>query len=272
MHTVLLALLTVGTSVGLALLGMWLVRRWVLIASLEAHTEVAGFVYAVVGVVYSVLLAFVVVAVWQEHSDALKDAEAEASAIVNLSRMSGVFTLEDGQRVRTALLIYTDTALGEGWAALEAGSSQEPAALNAAAEEVWRAYLLAVPEGVRGGAVYGQSLGNIDDARDAWRRMHGAAVGTLPLVLWAVLLATGVLTVGFTFLFGVRSARAQAAMTTLLAATIGLELLLIVALDNPFAGDAALHPAALQTARERIAEDLRSPPMAPAPAPAGQRP
>jgi hypothetical protein len=272
MHTVLLALLIVGTSVGLALLGMWLVRRRVLIASLEAHTEVAGFVYAVVGVVYSVLLAFVVVAVWQEHSDALKDAEAEASAIVNLSRMSGVFTLEDGQRVRTALLIYTDTALGEGWAALEAGSLHEPAALNDAAEEVWRAYLLAVPEGVRGGAVYSQSLGNIDAARDARRRMHGAAVGTLPPVLWAVLLVTGVLTVGFTFLFGVRSARAQAAMTTLLAAAIGLELLLIVALDNPFAGDAALHPTALQTARERIAADLRSPPMAPATAPAGPRP
>jgi hypothetical protein len=258
MHTALLALLTVGLSVGTALLGMWLVRRSVLVSTLEAHTEVAGFVYAVVGVVYSVLLAFVVVAVWQEHSEALKDAEAEASAIVDLSRLSSALSPEDGQRVRTALLRYTETALGAGWAALRAGSSQEPAALSAAAEGLWNAYLQTNPEGVRGAAAYGESLHNIDEARDARRRMHGLAIGTLPPVLWAVLLVTGGLTVGFTFLFGVRNARAQAVMTTVLASAIGLELLLIVALDNPFAGDAALPPIALEAAHSRVQQDLRT--------------
>jgi len=263
MQTALLGLLTVGTSVGVALLGMWLVRRRVVIASLEAHTEVAGFVYAVVGVVYSVLLAFVVVAVWQEHSDALRDAEAESSALIDLSRTAGAFSPDDAQRVRTALLIYADTALDEGWTSLAAGSIQEPAAMSDAAEGLWQAYLLVTPEGARGSAVFGQSLSNIDTARDARRRMHGAAIGSLPPVLWAVLLVAGMLTVGFTFLFGVRSARAQAVMTTFLAATIGLELLLIVALDNPFSGDAALPPVPLRTARLRIVDDLRTPPPAP---------
>ena len=61
-------------------------------------------------------------------------------------------------------------------------------------------------------------------------------------------------------------------MTTFLAATIGLELLLIVALDNPFAGDAALPPVPLRTARLRIVNDLQAPPPAPPPAPTGRPP
>ena len=60
-----------------------------------------------------------------------------------------------------------------------------------------------------------------------------------------MLLAAGAVTVGFSFLFGVRSARAQAVMTAALAGAIGLQLLLIVALDDPFAGDARLRPDAL---------------------------
>jgi hypothetical protein len=38
----------------------------------QKHNDVAGFIYAVLGVVYAVLLALVVIAVWEEF-DAAKD-------------------------------------------------------------------------------------------------------------------------------------------------------------------------------------------------------
>src|SRR3954464_8152018 len=37
---------------------------------LEQHNDVAGFIYAVIGVIYGVLIAFVVIVVWGHHSAA----------------------------------------------------------------------------------------------------------------------------------------------------------------------------------------------------------
>jgi hypothetical protein len=55
-----------------ALGGLALVQRLVPTEVRQKHNDVAGFIYAVLGVVYAVLLALVVIAVWEEF-DAAKD-------------------------------------------------------------------------------------------------------------------------------------------------------------------------------------------------------
>jgi hypothetical protein len=80
LETVLRGLPAIGGSVLLSLLGMRLVRRLVAVSTLEAHSEVAGFVYAVLGVVYGVLMAFVVTVVWDRYDRAETVAALEAGA------------------------------------------------------------------------------------------------------------------------------------------------------------------------------------------------
>jgi hypothetical protein len=46
---------------------------------------VAGFVYAGVGVVYAVLLALVVIAVWEEYGTADETVESEANAVAEIA-------------------------------------------------------------------------------------------------------------------------------------------------------------------------------------------
>ena len=46
-------------------------QRLVPIAVRRQHNDVAGFIYAVLGVVYAVLLGLMVVAVWEEWNTAL---------------------------------------------------------------------------------------------------------------------------------------------------------------------------------------------------------
>jgi hypothetical protein len=59
-------LLLLCISMLLAAGGLILVQRLVPIAVRRQHNEVAGFMYAVLGVVYAVLLGLMVVAVWEE--------------------------------------------------------------------------------------------------------------------------------------------------------------------------------------------------------------
>ena len=58
------ALLVVGVPTAIAMFGPYFVRRLVPLKTLSTNNEVAGFKFAVVGVLYAVLLAFAVIVVW----------------------------------------------------------------------------------------------------------------------------------------------------------------------------------------------------------------
>src|SRR3712207_8149226 len=62
-------LVVCGASVG-AVVGLVLVQRLVPATIREEHNDVAGFIYAALGVIYAVLLALVVIAVWEEFGRA----------------------------------------------------------------------------------------------------------------------------------------------------------------------------------------------------------
>ena len=60
-------ILTVGGICLVALLGFELVHRLVPAVSRRQSNDVAGFIYAALGVIYAVILALVVIAVWEEY-------------------------------------------------------------------------------------------------------------------------------------------------------------------------------------------------------------
>jgi hypothetical protein len=61
------SLLLVGATVLLSVAGTLMVRRLISVEVLERHNEVAGFIYAVIGVVYAVLLGFAAITVWERY-------------------------------------------------------------------------------------------------------------------------------------------------------------------------------------------------------------
>jgi hypothetical protein len=67
-----------------ALAGLELVQRLVPATSRQPHNDVAGFIYAALGVIYAVLLALVVIAVWEEYQAASATVEQEANALAEI--------------------------------------------------------------------------------------------------------------------------------------------------------------------------------------------
>jgi len=85
--SVVFCFIMVGVMATLACLGHWVVYRYVPHRDFVKHNDVAGFVLAIVGVVYAVLLSFVVVVVWQEFENSDSVAQREASAVADLYRL-----------------------------------------------------------------------------------------------------------------------------------------------------------------------------------------
>src|SRR3954447_19518716 len=99
----------------IALLGLVLVRRTLPLDRLARHIDVAGYVYAVIGVLYAVILAQVVIAAWQEYQDARAVADGEAKAVLNLARLAQVWPDQDRERVEDALSAYAQQVVDVEW-------------------------------------------------------------------------------------------------------------------------------------------------------------
>ena len=69
---------------------------------LRRHNDVAGYLFSEVGVLYAVVLGFVVVVVWQKYDGAVSNVENEVDAVGNLYHVVDAFE----QRPRRARLSF----------------------------------------------------------------------------------------------------------------------------------------------------------------------
>jgi len=83
--TVVFGLLVVIGACLAAVAGLELVQRLVPHEKRQEHNDVAGFLYAVVGVVYAVLMALLVIAVWEQYQKANETVESEANATAEIA-------------------------------------------------------------------------------------------------------------------------------------------------------------------------------------------
>jgi Protein of unknown function (DUF4239) len=233
-------------AIGLALGGLLLVRRSIEHSRFEPQHEVAGFIIAVVGVIYAVLLAFVVIIQWERFTTAEVDASSEATAIGNLYRDGiAVGTRAGGVDLANAVAKYADHLVDAEWPYMAKHQAEEPTTdqyLNA----VWKAVTqLQAPSAVDAGLVR-QAVEDVSVASQMRRKRIQDSGSELPLPLWIVLLIGAGLTIGFTYFFGLENFTAQAIMVSTLAAIIALSLFVILTLDLPYTGDVAAKPDALE--------------------------
>ena len=250
MQTLILGVLVIGLSILLTHLGLRLVRRLVPLSVLETHHEVAGFIIGVLGAIYSVFLAFVVVVMWDQYGEARANVEQEANQLIDLSHLAEGFPDPARQRLLSTMRAYAESAIADEWPAMTNGndSPRTQAALN----ELWRAYLEIDPQTNRENALYQESLSHLNELSASRRLRLYASRDDLPFVIQILLWGGGLITIAFTYFFGVKSIRSQALMTMALTSVVAFLLFLILALDNPFRGYVRVLPEPLRQALERF--------------------
>jgi hypothetical protein len=250
----------VGGSLLLMLLAVFLVRRLVPHQTMARHNDVAGFVYATMGVTYAVVLAFVVIAVWENYAETRQVADQEASSLGALYRLANGFPDPHRAAAQAAALGYAEVVVEASWPAMEEGKDPPPEA-SAALDALYAVYARPDLVAAVNPQQYGESLDLLNEVSVARRGRVLASDSGLPEILWLVLIAGAVVVVAFAFLFGVESHWSQAAIIGGLTVTISLLLFVVADAQHPFRGGFAVEPEGMESVLEQFGH-------APAPAPA----
>ncbi len=248
-HPVLGGLLVVGGAVALAILAAEAVRRYVNRDVLLAHNELAGFILAVVGVVYAVLLGFVAIGVWERFDQAEVRTYSEAGQLATIYRDADAFPA--GPHLRDQLRSYIETVVNGEWPLMQHG--RESALADRQIERIDATVRhLPVRNGLQQNA-QAQMLASAEAAlADRDQRIFMDASGLNPVMWWTLTLG-GVVTIGFALLFGFSSALMQRLMIAALAAIIGLVLYLTLSLDFPYRGVVSVKSEAFSQVLETFA-------------------
>jgi len=244
-------IMVIVAAVLLALLGLALVRRTVPVDRLAQHTDVAGYVYAVIGVIYAVILAQVVIAAWQEYQDARAVADDEANAVLNLARLAQVWPDEDRERVEDALSAYAQHVIDVEWPDM-AHNQFDESLHTPLMHDLWQAVNEAGARAEDLDPVYAEALHQLDSLDAARRSRVLLAEVRLPEEMTLTLIIGAVVTVGFSYFFAVEDGWIQGLMTASLATLVALLLLLEYQLDTPYEGVSAIEPTAMELVRTEI--------------------
>jgi hypothetical protein len=242
----------------LSLGGLELVGHFVPAESRRPHNDVAGFIYAALGVIYAVLLALVVIAVWEEYDAASETVEQEANAAADIFWLADRLPEPRGTHVQELVRSYAQEVVEHEWPLMEQGEAPlltQPRGAPAGwtiVDEIRQDIQNFEPHTKAEEQLYAEGLDQVDTLADARRMRLVAAEEGVPGVLWAVLVFGGIAAVGFTYLFGLESTWAHRLMVATLAAVIGLVLFTIGAMEHPFSGGARIGTGAFELILERF--------------------
>jgi len=225
-------LLIIGLSTFLSVAGLVLVRKRFKPDLLKACHEVGGVMLAVIGTLYAIIIGMIVVNSQAKVDQASQMAISESNMLSSIFHLATTFEEPAKTEIKEAIHEYASVVVEQDWSKVEQGKEKEGSI--PAYQKLWKTVTKYTPVNNRDSQSYSVVLSNMEELTAARRFRMVSAKGGLPLVLWAVLIAGGVLTIWFTYFFYMESLVAQVIMTAGVAVFMSMNVYLIYICQNPY--------------------------------------
>lgn len=252
MNPLLLGLLIVVAASVLAGGTVMLQQRFSPSEDREGYNEVAGSVFEIISVLYAIVLAFVLIAVWEQRSEAREVTYAESGALIDVYWAAKDMPDEQAANLEDLCTDYANWVVDDEWPKM---ADQEPvddggwmiidamrAEVDAGLPET-NEIALGLSEGAD------EAISALSESRN--ERLNANVEG-LTGVMWLVLIAGALLMFGILLLFGVPGKLAHVVVVVIAAAMVVLLLFSVYELEYPFSRGVALGPEAFDLALERM--------------------
>jgi len=231
-------------AVVLSIGGLLGVRRWLQATDLKVHHDVTDPLSQVVGMMFAVLIGFMVSDAMQRFEEARSTVQQEAASLADIFNLAGGLPKPERDQLRTACITYAEQIINEEWPLLSQKKISVPTIKTY--RSLWQSCITFKPTGQGESNVQQILLSSLTDMSDARRLRIEALHNGLPFALWWVLIAGGLATILFTYFFGVKNTKLQVVMTAIVTLVICLNIFLLASFDDPFGGDVMVHPTAFE--------------------------
>jgi len=245
----LILALVVACSVGLH---AFLQRRF-RTEVLQRHNDVAGYLFSAVGVLYAVVLGFVVVVVWQKYDATVSNVISEVDGGADLYHVMDGFPAATRDAVRSDVRGYARALITKEWPAMDKNQDVPQAAAPMLEDMSYRINIFQ-PRTMGESNAQQAASAAVQRLFDARRERLIRAAPSVPFVLWFALIAGGLSMLAFCVIFGVENRPAQLTMTAILMGLIGILFVVIYEFATPFSGSVKISADGWAFLQERISQ------------------
>jgi hypothetical protein len=245
-HPAISFLIVSIVCVTVALLGLLIVRKYFHETHRKENHEVASVIFNAFGLIYAVLIAFVVYTSWTSYDSAERYVAMEVNKISSLFLDAEAFDEPMKTQVRAALTEYTRAVVEEEWPVIAGGGRIGRKALEAQ-RKIFSAYTNVDTRKIRNTYLYQESLRQLNDMSEYRRLRLFSSRSSTPFEVWLVLIVGGIMSVLYTYFFGTRHFAAQCLMTAAYTVMISISLYLIYIFSHPFIGYGAVSDEPFKT-------------------------
>jgi Ni/Fe-hydrogenase subunit HybB-like protein len=225
-------------------LSVYLVHRYWAHEKRREHTDVAGFIFAGVAVLYAVLLAFVVITGWETLNSAHATTYTEADQLSNVYWIARGLPAPQGLAIEDLTLRYAHTVIDREWPLMNEGKSSPVA--QALLTQIRAGVFRFSPRTSQQQVLYEQAVVSVNGLTAARSDRLDAITEEVPEPIWVALIVGAVIVVAFCLLFGLKSMAVHIGMVLAIAALITICLILIKDMQFPFSGNPHVGPEAFE--------------------------
>jgi hypothetical protein len=215
---------------------------------------------SLIGTMFAVMLAFVILFSLQSFQRAREGASIEAVAVTELNAVATVFPQPTSDTLRGGLVCYGRAVVNDEWPAMKKGGSS--ALVESWVDKLHDEFAATAPHEARQEAAYAQWFDEVAQRRDGRRERLAEAAPTLPMPLWFALGIGATLTLAYMVVQADKRETLiiQAIPIGFVAAIITAGLLVVVFLDKPYAGgNGSIKPTEMTRTLTRIDRGVDAP-------------
>lgn len=231
------AVLILGLVVTTAITCKLLVRRRAPTGGWFADPARAAGTLSLIGTMFSVMLAFVVVVALQSYQRAREGANVEAIAINELNSVAELFESPSRERLKGELVCYGRAVISDEWP--EMGKQRTSALVQSWVDNMDRESALAESRSAQEQTAYTQWFDHQAQRREGRRERIAEATSFVPIPLWFVLTLGAALILSYMCLQADRreALLLQAIPIAFVSALMCAGLLMVYFLDHPYTND-----------------------------------
>lgn len=239
--------LVVFLSTLVSVAGLLTTRKLVDLNKLRASHEVGGYLLSVVGTLYAVLLGLVVVDAMQKFQVARDVTEREANCLADVFILASGFPEPKRSQLKSLCVKYGELVVNEEWETMK--SNRHCPDARRTAVKLMQEVIAFEPKTEGEKAIYPLA---VDNACQIWqnrRTRTNMAFSGIPTVEWVTLFAGAIITIFFTYFFGLENLPLQIIMTAMVSILISLNMFLVFLYGYPFSGELCISPDAFMITR-----------------------